>query len=79
MFLKNNTDEVLWNVCQSDYMQYPELGRGGPSLMLILILQKILNVTESALSALVNKIQHLKISEIPGENVDDVVAWLKLL
>jgi hypothetical protein len=24
MFLKNNTDEVLWNLCQSDYVQYPE-------------------------------------------------------
>ena len=76
MFLKNNTDEALWNVCQSDYVQYPELGRGGP-LMLILMLRKILNVTESALTALVNKIQHLKISEIPGENVDDVVALVK--
>jgi hypothetical protein len=76
MFLKNNCDETLWNSCQDSYTKFPVSARGGP-LMLILLLHKILNVTESALAGLVHKIQHLKISEIPGENVDEVVALVK--
>ena len=75
-FLKSNTDDSLWNKCLQDYEKYPEEARGGP-LMLILILKRIQNTTESALANLVTRIQNLKISEIEGENVETVANLVK--
>jgi hypothetical protein len=45
--------------------------------MLLLILQRVQNTTESALSNLVHRIEHLKISEIEGENVETVATLVK--
>jgi hypothetical protein len=75
-FLKNNTDEALWNKCLPEYERFPPEARGGP-LMLLLILQRIQNTTESALTHLVHRIEHLKISDIEGENVETVATLVK--
>jgi hypothetical protein len=45
--------------------------------MLLLILQRVQNTTESALGNLVHRIEHLKISEIEGENVETVATLVK--
>jgi hypothetical protein len=45
--------------------------------MLLLILQRIQNTSESALTHLVTRIEHLKISDIEGENVETVATLVQ--
>jgi len=74
--LKNNTEDSLWAKCLEDYDEFAFDQRGGP-LMLFLILRRIRNHSETAIEHLKLKIKHLKISEIPGEDVDIAVSLIK--
>ena len=75
-FLKNNTDDTLWAKCLSQFEQFPVKAQGGP-LMFVLLMRRIQNTTETALSHLVEMIKRIKLSTIEGENVEKVVLLVK--
>jgi hypothetical protein len=76
LMIQMNTSESLFNKCLEDYEEYEPLQRGGP-LILSLILRRIQDVSESAIDHLKHKVSNLKISEIPGEDVDVAVSLIK--
>ena len=73
--LQNNTDEELWTKTLEEYNRYTPIQRGGP-LMLILLLKRIRNSSETAITHLLDQLKKLKISELPGENVDRAVSMV---
>ena len=74
--LRKNTADELWLKCQEDYEEFSPAQRGGP-LMLFLILRRIQDVSEAAIDHVKVAVTHLKIREIPGENVDKAVSLIK--
>jgi hypothetical protein len=74
--LRKNTADELWLKCQEDYEEFSPAQRGGP-LMLFLILRRIQDVSEAAIDHVKAAVTHLKIREIPGENVDKAVSLIK--
>ena len=74
--LRKNTADELWLKCLEDYEEYSPAQRGGP-LMLFLILRRIQDVSEAAIDHVKTAVVHLKIREIPGENVDKAVSLIK--
>lgn len=77
--LQSNTEETLWNLALEDYKnsrfaQYP-VQQGGP-LMLRILLQRIQNVSETAIERLLEQLRALKISSLPGEDVDVAVSLI---
>ena len=74
--LQNNTDEQLWTKSLEEYHEYQVVQQGGP-LMLIIILQRIQNSSETAVLHLKNSLRNLKISSLEGENVDKAVSLVK--
>jgi hypothetical protein len=74
--LRRNTDDDLWLKCQEDYEEYAPVQRGGP-LMLFLILRRIQDVSEAAIGHVKQSLKSLKITDIPGEDVDKVVSLIK--
>ena len=74
--LRKNTADDLWLKCQEDYEEFSPAQRGGP-LMLFLILRRIQDVSEAAIDHVKAAVMHLKIREIPGENVDKAVSLIK--
>ena len=74
--LENNTEDKLWDHCQSLYVQYSEAQQGGP-LMLILLLKQIVNSSETAIEDLLTNFRTLKISDIEGEDVNEMVLQLR--
>ena len=73
---KNNTDESLWNLVLEDYERFDPSERGGP-LVAFLILKRIRNVSETAITNLKAKLKNLKISKLPGEDVDRAVSLVR--
>ena len=74
--LENNTESRLWHLCLEQYEEFHEAQRGGP-LMLLLILRQIQNTSDKALESLKTKLADLKITDIPGEDIDHVVSLIK--
>jgi hypothetical protein len=74
--LQNNTTPSLWSKALEDYDDFAPNQRGGP-LMLYLILARIQNTSETSLDNLRLRLKNLKISEIPGEDVEIVVSMIK--
>ena len=74
--LENNTESKLWHKCLEQYEEFHEAQRGGP-LMLLLILRQIQNTSDKALESLKQKLENLKITDIPGEDIDHVVSLIK--
>jgi len=74
--LRKNTADELWLKCQEDYEEFSPAQRGGP-LMLFLILRRIQDVSEAAIDHVKAAVIHLKIRDIPGENVDKAVSLIK--
>ena len=74
--LQNNTEEQLWTKSLEEYHEFIEIQRGGP-LMLILILKRIQNSSETAVLHLKDSLQKLSIKKLPGENVDNAVSLVK--
>lgn len=74
--LRKNTEDDLWLKCQEDYEEYSPPQRGGP-LMLFLILRRIQDVSESAIDHVKQSLTSLRISDIPGEDVDRAVSLIK--
>ena len=74
--LQNNTDESLWNKCYERYEEFEPMQQGGP-LMAFLILKLIQDSSEKALEHLKAQLETLKISSIPGEDVEVAVSLIK--
>ena len=74
--LQNNTSEELWNKCLEEYERYHPIYQGGP-LMLFLILKRIQSNSENAITHLQNRIKHLKIRDLKGEDVDLAVSLIR--
>ena len=74
--LENNMDSTLWTKCLEAYNEYPPMQQGGP-LMLSLALRRIQDVSEDAFDNLKGRIRHLKLKDVPGENVDFAVSLIK--
>ena len=74
--LKKNTEETLFNLCMGEYEQYPPSGRGGP-LLLLLIVKRIRAQTEESLFQIASAIKQLKITAVPNEDIEAVVAQIR--
>jgi hypothetical protein len=74
--LQNNTEESLWNKCYERYEEFEPMQQGGP-LMAFLILKLIQDSSEKALEHLKAQLETLKISSIPGEDVEVAVSLIK--
>jgi uncharacterized membrane protein YgcG len=75
--IRNNTEEDLFAKCIEEMTNgYPVDAHGGP-LMLMLILRRIQSSSESTITSLIKQIEHLKISKIKGENVDEAVTLIR--
>lgn len=75
-FLKSNTDAALWSLCLDEYDQYPPNCQGGP-LMFILTLKRIQDSSEAAIEYLLKTVRNLKISALPGEDVEKAVTLVR--
>ena len=77
--LKANTEPSLWSKCHEEYeaviARYHPNCQGGP-LMLIIILKRIINLSAAVMDLLKLKVSTLKISSLPGEDVDVAVALI---
>lgn len=73
--IKKNTDEELFQLCIEDYDTYHPVQQGG-SLMFSLIIEKIHNASEQHMEHLKDRVEHLSIKDIEGEDVDQVVGLL---
>ena len=77
--LKANTEPSLWGKCHEEYeaviARYHPNCQGGP-LMLIIILKRIINLSAAVMDLLKLKVSTLKISSLPGEDVDVAVALI---
>ena len=74
--LHNNCSESLWNKCLQEFNCYHAYQQGGP-LMALLILKRISATSETAISNVLTQIKSLKIRDIPGEDIEDVVALVQ--
>ena len=74
--LKNNTETNLWSKAFEDHEEFDPIQQGGP-LVLYFILKRILDVSETSIRYLVKRVRAIKLSSIPGENVEDVVSIVK--
>lgn len=68
-FIKANTTETLFDKAFQDYLEFPDCQKGGP-LILLLILQRIQNTSETSLDNLRTSLRNLKISMLEGEDVE---------
>ena len=77
--LKANTEPSLWNKCHEEYesviARYGSNCQGGP-LMLIIILKRVINLSAAVIDLLKLKVSNLKISSLPGEDVDVAVSLI---
>ena len=74
--LRNNTDAELWSKAYEDHEEFNPVQQGGP-LMLFFILKRIIDVSESSITGLQQRIKTLKLTDLPGENVDEAVSLIK--
>lgn len=75
-FLKAHVHAPLWDKCMEDYRTYNEKQQGGP-LMAFLVLERIQNRSESAILLLQAKTKTLSLKQIPNEDVDVAVSYIK--
>jgi len=75
-FLKNNTEDTLWNKALEDAQSYPTQSHGGP-LMFVLLMKRIQDSSAIALAHLLTQIRNLKISDLQGEDVDEAVSMIR--
>ena len=75
-FLRNNTGVELWGKAYEEHQEYRAYQQGGP-LMLFLIMKRILDVSEASILALVLRIKEMKLSKMPGEDVEEAVSMIK--
>jgi len=75
-FLKNNTEDTLWNKALKDAQSYPIQLHGGP-LMFVLLMKRIQDSSAIALAHLLKQIRNLKISDLQGEDVDKAVSMMR--
>ena len=74
--LQKNVDSDLWSKALEDYDDYMPIQQGGP-LMLFLILKRIMDVSETSVKGMIDRVKVLKITDLPGENVEDAVSLIK--
>jgi hypothetical protein len=74
--LQKNTTDSLWRKVLEDQDEFAEDQQGGP-LLLFLILKRIRASSEAALDNLKLQFRNLKIRDIPGEDVDIAVSFVK--
>ena len=74
--LKANTEAKLFAKSKEQHDEFAPIQRGGP-LLLLIILKKIIDVSESSVRYLQNRLKTIDLKKIPGENVDDVVSLIK--
>jgi hypothetical protein len=75
-FLKANTSESLWGKARAEYDTFEPCRRGGP-LMLYLILNRIQDCSEASIDLLKVRLKSMKISELPGEDIEVAVSFIK--
>jgi hypothetical protein len=59
-----------------EHQEYQAYQQGGP-LMLYLIMKRILDISEASIQALVLQIKVMKLSKMPGEDVDETVIMIR--
>ena len=74
--LTNNTEPTLWSKAFEDHEEYKPFQQGGP-LIFLCILKRIMAMSEASISYLQLRVKELKLSDLPGENVDDAVSLIK--
>ena len=74
--LEKNTDPDLWKSCMDEYDRCGVSNQGG-TLMFLLLMKKIFMMSEATLVSLQNSIKVLKISDVIGENVEEVISVIK--
>ena len=74
-FVRANAKESLFNKMLETYKQCPAQCQGGP-LIACLLLSKILLMTESAIEVMIMQISKIKLREIKGEDVNQVVSMV---
>ena len=75
-FIKKNTDTGLIAKAVEEHNEYLPVQQGGP-LLLYLVLKKMLDVSETSLEYLRKRVKAIKLSELPGENVEEAVSLIK--
>ena len=74
--VRNNVDPKLWSQAFEDHNEFTPVQRGGP-LVLFFVLKRALDVSETSMQYLLTRVKALKISSLPGENVDEAVSLIK--
>jgi hypothetical protein len=75
VFFQANTEESLFNKMLETYEQYPIQCQGGP-VIACLLLSKIPLTTKSAIEVMIKKISKVKLREIKGEDVKQVISMI---
>ena len=72
---ESNTESDLWTKSLEKYNEYPEMQRGGP-LILTIVLRRIQDVSEDAIENIKGRIRALNVKKDPGENIDYFVSLI---
>jgi hypothetical protein len=75
-FIRSNTDPALWAKALEDHDEFLPVQQGG-SLILYFVLKRLLDVGESSLDFLRKRVRAIKLTDLPGENVEDAVSLIK--
>ena len=73
---QQNTEDKLWSKSLEEYEKFTPLQQGGP-LTLFILLRRIQDSSEASIDAVKTRIKNLKISSLPGEDVDTAVSLIK--
>ena len=76
--LCNNAEQTLWDKCLGEHNEFTPAEQGGP-LMLCLILRRIQNVSDTAITQSKAELAKAKLSDIEGEDVDTLVTNVRSL
>jgi hypothetical protein len=72
-FLCSNMTETLWHEVQSEYKMYPVSQQGGPFVSILMMKAIQQNNDILCLKNLATCVEHIKISEIKGEDISKVI------
>jgi len=74
--VQSNCDEALFLRCREQYDEFEPVQQGGP-LLLLLVLKAIQDSSDQALEYLISQLKILKISKLPGEDIEQAVTLIK--
>lgn len=76
--LLNSCDLELQKIVQSKLLMLPRTQRGGPTTFMLIVTQ-IIHSNDNISRALTSRLDHYKVTSVPGENIETVVSYINAI